>query len=239
MGWKVGVREAHIERGGWSGMLQPPLPSAGIELSNTDWDDTSWRLLAANPSPRHSSAIEEQYLRGDDLIVRYKQTEKDRFSYQLDWRSIPLEPESYFEFGIELWISIQTSLLDCHPTLELTSEVAGSTWEVFQDSDLMMITKKGGQPLKSSQPTSPAAIMAKTDLGTVVLLVYRSDQSQVEYQEVKRKSVRSIRLFGQFMEKGVIRRARVRVLATAGDVDKQQLCDAYGRFQDSPLPLTT
>ena len=239
MSWKVGDREARFKQGGWVGMIMPTSPSTGLELSNEDWLDDMWRLVTINPNPRHCCAIEERYLRDNDYIVRYKQSDKDRFSFQLDWRAIPAEQESNFEFGIEMWISVQTNLLDVHPTIDLTSEVGGATWETFHHQQLA--ESAGPAPSSAAGPATltPAAMVARTDSGTIAQLIFPSDQNQVEYQEVKRKSVRSMRLFGQSMEKGVIRRARIRVLATIDEVDLSRLSESYQRFQESPLPLTT
>ncbi len=237
MSWKVGDRDARVQNGGWIGMILPASPSAGLELSNEDWLDRMWRLVTINPNPRHSCTIEERYLREGDYIVRYKQTDKDKFSFQIDWREITPELDSNFEFGVEMWISVQTALLNVQPTIELTSEVGGASWETIHHRQLVGSSNDAAVP--AEKPPAPAAMIARTDSGTVVQLVHPSDQEQVEYQEVKRKSVRSMRLFGQSMEKGVIRRARVRIMATIEEVDLSRVTESYQRFQDSPLPLTT
>ena len=49
----------------------------------------------------------------------------------------------------------------------------------------------------------------------------------------------SHRLFGDQLERGVIRRARLMACFLAGEVDEQTIHQAYDFFLNSPLPLTT
>ena len=47
----------------------------------------------------------------------------DTFAYQLDWQL--LEPQGPFVAGVELWLSIQTDLLNTRPQLEIAARALG------------------------------------------------------------------------------------------------------------------
>src|SRR5690606_23390891 len=86
--------------------------------------------------PPHSGLPQEVYSRQNDLIVRYGQGPSELFSYQLDWRL--LEPAAPFVAAIELWLSVQTELLDTQPELEITcSAPDGVRWSSFEHQQLV------------------------------------------------------------------------------------------------------
>ncbi len=68
------------------------------------------------------------------------------------------------------------------------------------------------------------------------MLIHPSDLIQTELLDVAKGK---LRLFGNFMEKGVIRRGRIRCLVSSAPIAAAQLQAAYEQFADSPLPLTT
>jgi hypothetical protein len=60
-----------------------------------------------------------------------------------------------------------------------------------------------------------------------------NEQSQTASSQVAR-----ICLFGHFMEKGVIRRGRMRFQLAPCAIEHKHVCSAYEQFSHSPLPLT-
>jgi hypothetical protein len=73
---------------------------------------------------------------------------------------------------------------------------------------------------------------------TGIWLIDPRDQLQAERVGERDDGELSIDFFGQFMEKGVIRRARMRFLLGHISSENYSLKAAYQDLIDSPLPLT-
>ena len=169
--------------------------------------------MAIRPVPAHACHIDDQFARGSDLMVRYDQSEKDQFAFQLDFRAVPKSELASAACGFDVWLSVQTQLLDAHPLLEIGHPTATSGWS-------------GDAAIQSHQ--SPA--------GCAAILIHPSDLPQSELID---PAAGKLRLFGNFMEKGVIRRGRLRCLVSDKPLPTSDLQAAYDSFADSPLPLTT
>ena len=173
--------------------------------------------LNVDISPRdrnanHSAAgipFEDAYVRQMDLIALFPQTAPWNFGYQVDIRM--LTSSQLDTLTMEIWLSIQTSLLDSHPQLELHFK---------------------GDPFNSLMEncwTSESAQMG--------LLVHPLDQADCQIE--REKDSLAMHVFGRFMEKGVIRRMRFRLIANRGSMTPSYWKDRSKEFSDSPLPLTT
>ncbi len=146
-------------------------------------------------------------------MVRYNQSEEDKFAFQIDFRAVPTSELASAACGFDLWLSVQTQLLDSHPTLEISHPGAVSGWS-------------GSAAIQSI--ASPK--------GSAAILIHPSDLLQTELIDA---TAGKLRLFGNFMEKGVIRRGRVRWLVSDHPLADDNLRAAYDCFAESPLPLTT
>ncbi len=197
-----------------------------------------WELAQITAHPPHASQPEEVYSRQGDLIARYQQTEQDTFAYQLDWQL--LAPQGPFVAGVELWLSIQTDLLNTRPQLEVTTQALhGNSWRILQHCEMMEDQDE------SEVGRGPAALVCEARSGdrtshglTGVWLIAPGDQRHTRLQTNDSQSTQSVRLFGHFMEKGVIRRARMRFLLAAQTITNQHIASAYCDLAESPLPLT-
>lgn len=236
---------------------------------------SAWQIAAVRALPAHSSQPQEVYSRQSDLIVRYGQGPGEQFSYQLDWRL--LEPAAPFVAAIELWLSVQTSLLDTQPEIEIACVApAGERWSTFshqqlmascgastetvQDADRPAATtidrSAAVEPLRDAA-RGPAALLGSSNnhaahvggqdaaqvAAQCLWLIEPSDQCHARRCTEDDQAEQRVRLFGHFMEKGVIRRARMRLLMgvtsdSQAGITLPQVMEAYRDFADSPLPLT-
>ena len=160
----------------------------------------------------------EAYVRQQDLIAFYPQKLPWHFGYQLDFRRIPGEksvPEwNEQEFlTIEVWLSVQTSLLDSNPKFEI--RVSGGAFEENAD----------GLWLDSENQSA--------------ILIHPLDREDCQSRFLKDSQSLEMSVFGRFMEKGVIRRMRFRILASPISRSKDFWIDRLNEFSESPLPLTT
>jgi hypothetical protein len=115
---------------------------------------------------------------------------------------------------VEIWLSIQTSLLDSHPQL----------WVDFQGTEF----SKASDSILIGESPNAAVILHPLDL--------------VDCTIVERRSLRpSFRLqaFDRFMEKGVIRRARFLVALSLATIEPEGLHRLQSDFAAMPLPLTS
>ena len=226
MHWSVTQQTATLEANGWQWNFNLEQPQFGVGLRPTKGGDI-WQLLHVHPSPAHACQIEDSFARGSDLMVRYGQSPSDLFAFQLDFRVVPESALGPFACGLDIWLSVQTQLLDSHPTLEVRNQLLSA--------QLSAIDSRGEPAARDSL----AALFYEADAGRVAILIHPSDQCQAELVSSPDALSSGVRLFGNFMEKGVIRRGRLRCLIGQATIDRHQLVDAYAKFAISPLPLTT
>ena len=179
----------------------------------------SWqhRLLSIAITPiekqvDHSAArmpFGDAYVRQTDLIAIFPELAPWRFGYQMDIRLMDdAHPNT---LAMEIWLSIQTSLLDSHPQLELQLE--GTRFNAMIDN------------------------CWTSDSSRIGLLIHPLDQQDCHI-EPEGEGL-AMRVFGRFMEKGVIRRMRFRLIAALEPVSAVYWRDRFDEFSNSPLPLTT
>lgn len=222
MDWQLQKDLGWSESGRWSVKLNPRDPAQGVSLF---FDQTlSWNLLRIRPIPGHALHLQEAYVRQEDLILRYEQSGNDLFGFQLNWRRVECDVKD--ALGLELWLSVQTTLLDTHPQFEIDSTAHG-TWRTMSLGQLTA-GQNGGAALGWSEDTGRSTLV----------MIQDSDVVQAKLLERGREQELAIRMFGQFLEKGVIRRARLGLLATSSPMSPDAIRTAYHRFCASPLPLT-
>lgn len=259
MHWRLSEASAIGVVGASQIEVVPNAPAQGAHWrttnSQTAQPAAAWQIAAVRPMPTHNSQPLEVYSRQNDLIVRYGQGPAEQFSYQLDWRL--LETPAPFMAAIELWVSIQTDLLDTQPELEIACIApAGMGWSAFEHQQLgtdlqASVAEETGT---ESQPTEggrgPAALLCSSLPSTTqhaavqcLWLIEPTDQRHTRRCSEDDQAEQRVRLFGHFMEKGVIRRARMRFLlaqasAAEAAITREQVSAAYRDFANSPLPLT-
>ena len=165
-------------------------------------------------------SLGEAYVRQGDVIASYPESAPWRFGYQLDIRS---SHEIGIQDGkdngvltLEVWLSVQTSLLNSHP--ELNVNIEGDSFSHLGN----------GFWLDSNS--------------RVALLIHPLDLADCKIDSpVGSGPNRQIlmKVFGRFMEKGVIRRMRFRMLVADAPSSREFWQDCWNEFSESPLPLTT
>lgn len=222
MEWQLQSDQAFLETEHWRVDLDPRAPNAGLKIrvGSTQLGE----FLKISPKPSHSFKIQEAYVRQNDLIVRYEQSIADLYTIQLNWRRLNCEiPDA---LALEVWISVQTSLLDTHPTIEVRSGTPDALWHSLTLDDLSM----------DKSDSTAIGLVKKSGL-TAMVMIEPSDARQAR-RIVDRSEDFAFRLLGDFMEKGVIRRARLRLLVVSAELSRSKVVKQFRAFIDSPLPLT-
>jgi hypothetical protein len=151
----------------------------------------------------------DAYVRQKDLIALFPESTPWRFGYQIDVRMLDDPPNG--SLAIEFWLSIQTSLLDTYPQLGLRLQ---------------------GEPFQSM--LDHCWVSSSSNIG---LLIHPLDEQDCHIQSVS--DGLQMKVFGRFMEKGVIRRMRFRMLLNPKNEPASFWQDRFEEFSGSPLPLTT
>lgn len=208
----------------------PQDPQQGTKISFAD--SSPWSVFRVKPIPAHSFAVEEVYVRQEDLISQFDQTENDNFAFHLNHRILPSPDEVQTHADLELWLSVQTDDLDSEPVLVVSCESPdGSYWETLKASELV----PGDNTYEGD---APAAIICPGSEISAVWLIDQGDQRHSQLLSSPSESEQRVELFSHFMEKGVIRRARMRFHLIPNPLDQNHVSLLYQQFLSSPLPLT-
>lgn len=164
--------------------------------------------------------LSESYIRGDDLVLAYAQQKPDPFGLSI--QVTPIETSERMTI-IQLTISLQTDLLDSHPLIELSAAAAGKPVDAPKSPGTV-----GPCPLPG---------MAEPETyGTIIL----SSRDQPAVEDLSDSESLRVQLFGNFLEKGVIRKCRPWVVVWRGGPPTSIEIEAvYQRLCKTPLPLTT
>ena len=222
MDWQLQSNQAWLQNEHWRVELDPRSPNKGLQIHYGAV--ALGHFLKVNPKPSHSFNIQEAYVRQNDLILRYEQSGEDLYTVQLNWRR--LESQITEGLALELWISVQTSLLDTHPAIDIRSRTPDAMWHILTLDDL------------SINKSDLAAIGLVKKSGVTAMVMIDPSEARQAQKTLDRNEYFTLKLFGEFMEKGVIRRARLRFFAVTGEISRSKIAKQYRTFAESPLPLT-
>lgn len=199
--------------------------------------------------PGRSIAREEEphdaYVRGTDLVVIYPQTDSRTVRPQVYWRSLIDGPAA----GVELIVSMQTSLLDSNPGI--TTRTALPKGEILRcinagsgRFESICLEKEKPLSLDASSGSSLFLFRLPEKEITYAEMVYPADFLTASLQEIGESDAEgplvtmSYRLFQESLEKGVIRSVRAQgwLLPRQGDTDRAALL--YRALATSEPPLT-
>jgi hypothetical protein len=194
----------------------------------------------------------EFFARGKDLIAIYSERPDRPFRAQICWRLIGSQygGESLVELphvaALELILSIQTSLLDSDPAVEVETELAARQASQLADTASARF---------NDVPTLVTATMLSPDTGAGCFrfplagrqLVYIEMIHPADFHRAtlapRGTNPMAIglahRLFPQRLEKGVILRSRLRGFFAPAEVANSAVARAYQEFAASEPPLTT
>lgn len=186
--------------------------------------------------------ILDQYVRQSDLVVTYAAVIQGDVQSQVYWRVADTAVGD--ACGIETIVSVQTERLDSEP-------VSGTSSDISFD-EIWLLDSQGVMQRCDLGLSSPRGYTVQARRG---LFLFRLPGSELSYLEMVHTSdlaearivlvddttraARScFRLFAERLEKGVIRRGRVRGLFVPRDGDTSLATLLYQEFIDSAPPLT-
>jgi hypothetical protein len=209
--WNLNGTTARLDADGFAATVDLLRPARGLhELRGPGVTLAGWSLLGVEPAITGANelSLPETYVRGDDLVATYPQSDARPFRLQLYWRRIAA--------GIvELQASINTSLLDTQPAIDVVTTAGDGVWSEFAPGRFLLKASDGAIGL--FQAPHPADESSSRTTGA--RLVHH--------------------LFDRPLEKGVILRSRVRSAILASDGMEQAAEATYREFAASRPPLTT
>jgi hypothetical protein len=245
--WSQHGDSAELSCGKLSGRIVATRPNAGLHgvaLEGAELAIDLLRTYRADVAEQMTwpLAIAESYVRGKDFVATYQAADDWPFSPQLYWRGNSLGSVRGVVASVSLLVSVQTHLLDTIPRIGVTSrlrceetlrvsparseaahaELVDPAQEIrAEDEDCCFVRRLADLPL-SYVEIMPAgdfhAIRAHAD----------SAGTAIEW-----------RLFADFLEKGVIRRARVHAAFVPRENDIEIAAACSAALHRLELPLTT
>lgn len=244
--WQLNANEAVFDSLFLSGAVDPAAPLGGVR--RLMWRGAAlskWALMEiAAPVRRWSDQIhiEEQYIRGDDFIVDYQQVDGPNVQPQIYWR---LRSESnHAAAGLEIVVSLRTSLLASRPESALRSAISEETELLVCDANAdafhpLPQTVEG----KRFQPEVPiGGLLARPSARDFSYAEFSDPADCVELELEPLPHTKGWRweytLFREHLEKGVIRRGRMQAWFLPRENDAAIARQLRAAFLQSPPPLT-
>jgi hypothetical protein len=165
----------------------------------------------------------ERYVRQQDMITSFPQKYPWNFSYQLDVRVLSCCDE---RMVVELWLSIQTSMLESNPELWIVQAVNATNPE-----------SKGSIASTSGAWQCHPEYVCSSDKRSI-MVVHPMDRADARTETSPSGEFKHLELFGRFMEKGVIRRGRLLLVGARTTLSEKQVQQCLHEFSQSSLPLT-
>ena len=195
----------------------------GINVLRTD---STQRYMSLSPVDQDFLPVAaEQYIRGDQLHINYPQ---DQGLCAIRLALQPIE-SSADQLVLEATISIQTDLLDSHPKLDIDVDC--------QSIDSIVPADESGDDQVLDVGSAPISVATGYGFCCAVLLGPHDRPFTTNHSN---DMLLRLRLFGDFLEKGVIRRGRPWILIdrSGHPPSVQRLTALLGRLTESPVPLT-
>jgi hypothetical protein len=235
--WQLAESDARLQIGPLLANVDLLQPASG--LHQLSWQNVSFagKLLgvtvaeeSATPTNLATAGI-DKFVRGGDLVANYPQCESQPFTLHIYWRVATADSRLVI---LDAIVSLQTSLLECFPKAILTTELAATeAWVVPGDGSSARRLEQ------HEESTKPAGVLLRgVSNGESYLEVTHPDDLG-EWRVANSATTKIEReLGGEFQEKGVIRRLRVRGAFLSAENDLDVAAQIIQDFAASPPPLT-
>jgi hypothetical protein len=243
--WKFQRTIGELQCGSLVARVDASQPQLGVHGLRIREQSIAGSLLKLMPSDVSAwpVAVAEAYVRGGDLVATYEPANDWPYAPTIYWHT-----EQTARHGglatLSLLVSIQTNLLDTHPRVCVATELPAQ--------EVLQLSMRGSGKLNASAVDTKTHTVASDSATTGVL--WRLPGGQVSYVEIaEANDFRQLRiartdggvwrsdweLFAEFLEKGVIRRARLQAAFLPRENDVGLATVLCRGLESRPLPLTT
>jgi hypothetical protein len=248
--WQLDRQRAVCSLGTSSATVDLDRPDLGLQSLQVNSAPIEGRLLAVTSHaerPRWPAKLVDRYVRGNDVVATYAGDESWPYAPQIYWSATENRVDSTRLPSLSLIVSIQTSLLDTHPRIFAQSDLrADEALLVSVVGDDLLVDSHVDSIIGGVQGIDPrasaCAILWRISGGKLSYAetMPTSDFRQLAVAHAANGRVQSQwELFAEFLEKGVIRRARLQSLWMPRENDVQLVAESCQAAANRPLPLTT
>jgi len=246
LSWNFNNGIANLDSGDLSARVDPANPWRGLHQIS----------MAGNPMPGMSllgvesdsdldrTPPSDLYVRGTDLIACYESVSQRPLHPHLYWRELGQPNPPGVMAGLELVVSVQTHLLDSDPKLSICSRMeANEVYELASTDPVHFNSVATESHDNNTDSESKGLVLTRLEDGktSYLQMVHPSDWQQANpppVSEAGKGVLLRSNLFLERLEKGVIRRARLRGLFLNRHNDLQTAVACYHEFANSVPPLT-
>jgi len=244
--WQVDGSKASIRVGNVAAQLNLQRPHEGLHDIRVDGEAIpEARVLEARtgdiPSGQDEQLV-DGYVRGTDLVAVYAQTAQRNVCAQIYWRVIQLD--SVGAAGVEIITSVQTNLLDSEPRIAVGSTLpccGARRLSDEKDSHCERVALSEVEPFVLDSGAGLLLFRLPNSACSYAEMIHPADftTGKIRRDSSMGRQVRShFRLFDEPLEKGVIRRSRVRGIFLPSEQDEKAAIQCYRNFVNSAAPLT-
>lgn len=240
--WNINGNVATAALGDYQITVDAADPTRGVQWSSSQAGGFQGRTLQFKPSPgaKSSPVLVDHYVRGGDLVATYEQLPGAEVQPQLYWRL--LEHPELNAIGVQLLISMQTSLLQSEPRCTIESALPGVRTAIWNWKEKTWWGSDSGKAFDlRSQPSAGGFVTWFSEpksANSYIEVIYPDDQVSQNVTLGRSEAC----FFAEHLEKGVIRRGRI-----AGWIaPNKKLMDSpftplhfFHVAQREALPLTT
>jgi len=233
--WQITDHTAQLQTAALRGSIDLWNPAGGLRVEEVTGERADGfsllGILIAPLTTREQQAALECFVRGDDLVARYAETDERPFRAEVYWRfGLPAAAPTSPLATIDLIVSVQTRHLEIDSALAVCSTLPAD----------------GRRPMPSDAATAPGRFLFRPNgrRFSYIEMVHPADyrESAVVAAEATGAAAKSDRvthrLFARRLEKGVILRSRIRGMFVPRDQDVALSDTEFARFAASEPPLT-
>lgn len=243
--WQLQSHSAVLRLRQFSATVDLLRPSRGLEKLSYANQSLAGFVLAVSPAGEEAIAsdeISDAFVRGNDLVVTYAETEQRPFTLQVYWR---VRPDDSGVVVLDAILSLQTRLLESFPQVQVATEMPAVTASLLPtDSDAdqtqaNLLDLDGGE-LHELPTDESNGLLLRSNSGTWSFAEATHPQDRgVSQVDASQPAIRlTHQLGGRFMEKGVIRRLRVRSVFMPSEHDVEVASHYLNSLKTEQPPLT-
>lgn len=234
--WQLGEQHAQLNLGALKASIDPMLPAAG--LGQIAWEDVPLPGKLLGIAAGEEATTTESFTRGSDLIVSCAAGKSVPFQWQVYWRGAA-RPHGIVQ--IDAIVSLQTGLLESFPTFTAyTSLTVSELWRVGSEE---RAAERLDTSVGSAKPASEVCSVLLRCAGvdwSYLEMTHPADEAETTIHVAASGEVSlERRLGGRFLEKGVIRRMRIRGTFLPREDDLETAAELSAAFCKEEPPLTT
>lgn len=240
--WQLSGTRAQLNHRGLRATVDVRQPQRGVRevcVSQKDVFGSSSFLQLNLPGAADLEELRDIWIRGADLVAVYAPTSQRSSQPEIYWRCVSANNAD----GLEIIVSVQTGVLDDHPAINVVSE--------FSTRELWWLPQPGRLETAQQIPLTqnPRTIHDADGAGLYVIrmngslsyveMIFPSDFCSTQISSRDDRVVLRTSLFPERLEKGVIRRGRLRGWFVPAADDLAAAARLFDEFTKSEPPLTT